>query len=166
MTLPKRIPYERFEPFQPERFKEAREARGYSLDDLQRRMNAVEPFVMADSHRWPLSAAEIESGAYVPRPAEIRWLGNMLGMPPEFLTKKPSGIDFSNAHIFLCRGRASVKKCAFCPPGKPKACVALCDHFNDPFDPKTCDAPMCGEHRGKHGPELDYCPKHSAAHSR
>lgn len=65
-------------------------------------------------------------------------------------------------------GRAIV--CGSFP--RPKPCVvcgvastALCD-YKGPRGMKTCDAPLCEEHRKHVGPDLDVCPLHEKAWAR
>jgi len=57
---------------------------------------------------------------------------------------------------FLCsRRRQARPKCVVC--GRPAD--FLCDFV---VDEKTCDKPLCGVHRAKVAPGIDYCVEHSA----
>jgi len=48
--------------------------------------------------------------------------------------------------------------CHYC--GKPT--TILCD-FTGPIAKKTCDRPICENHRDKVGPDLDHCRLHREA---
>lgn len=55
---------------------------------------------------------------------------------------------------FVCsRGRAPIKKCAFCE----RPSTLLCDH---PILDKTCDKPLCRAHAVRVGKDRDYCHDH------
>lgn len=59
--------------------------------------------------------------------------------------------------IICSRGSRKPKKCAWClPPARDS--IALCDH---PMGGgRTCDSPLCHEHRHHVAPDRDYCPPH------
>lgn len=64
-------------------------------------------------------------------------------------------INIGGHLIIACGGRrAKPKPCSVCSaPGG-----YLCDW---PLSAtKTCDAPLCAEHRQRWSPGVDYCPKH------
>ena len=62
---------------------------------------------------------------------------------------------------FACsRGRQPRPKCYICG----KSATALCDHSDYGLGAqrvlKTCDRPMCNEHRHRVGKDTDYCDEH------
>jgi hypothetical protein len=61
--------------------------------------------------------------------------------------------------IFLCY-RSGTAGCAPCrQAGRQRAAVALCDGPRPDHTSRTCDTPLCGEHRHRVGPIRDLCPR-------
>jgi hypothetical protein len=50
--------------------------------------------------------------------------------------------------------RMQIKRCQYCT--RPH--TRLCDY---PTETGTCDAPLCGQHARRVGPDRDYCPAHA-----
>ncbi len=62
---------------------------------------------------------------------------------------------------FICGRRESRQPCQSVGCDRPH--VALCDFpLEGAAKGKTCDRKMCASHRGKVGPDRDYCPAHLA----
>lgn len=66
-------------------------------------------------------------------------------------------LEDGSVAIMCSRGRQPQQKCKTC--GQPAG--YLCDCVIDKETGKTCDEPMCGKHRVKVAPGIDYCPQHS-----
>ncbi len=59
--------------------------------------------------------------------------------------------------VIICRGRRTVRRCAYCDRPSSKLCDAP---LRDPG--RTCDTPLCDLHTWSPEPEKDYCRVHRA----
>lgn len=158
--------------FQPERLKEAREARGMSKGDLR-----------IASRGRPVGS--YENGTIEPSDNDLLFVARALKMPIDFFTMPlDERIGFGEGTIFFRESKdcsCGVPDCPWwvvdgieiqpCPFGGMRATCEQCDR---PFthlcdgpkrpdregkDPRTCDARMCTRHRNRVGPSADLCDK-------
>lgn len=159
------------EYFQPQRLKEAREARGMSKGDLR-----------IASRGRPIGS--YENGTIIPSDNDLLFVARALKMPIDFFTmpldgpqeigvitfcgQEACGCGIPDCPRFVTPDGVEIEPCPF--GGKRAPCeqcerlfTHLCDGLARPDregkDPRTCDARMCTRHRNRVGPSADLCDK-------
>lgn len=160
-------------PFQPERLKQARQARGLSKGELMIACGGV-----------PVGSIENERRA--PTTEELGIIAKALRFPVHFFTNPPTKDGFIlapewntlDSHMAM-RCPCGMDECGYWAPAgeelepckfgrKPPPCEwckreakILCDGKAryDRNDGKTCDRRMCARHRKRIGPHADVCPE-------
>jgi len=119
--------------------KQAREAKGYSLEALAIDMNKPIQYLM-----------QLEEGMREPSTEDFNHFEVLLGVLPTFFYLPTIKLEEPRL-IFVCG--EGIRGCHFC--GKVADYLCDCPLGNG----KTCDLPICDEHRQPIG-AFDFCPLH------